>query len=167
MSDLSNIGINCKAKLHEKETRTDTVPIKIVDTNYSNSKNKVVIGTGLATSVPAILNSHSEKKKRILRMLLDSGSDGDFVFVQEGKKMYIPFKERNVPQKWRTSNETFTTTKVGVMDVFFPEFSSSKVASFKPDVVIIPKMADPPAYDLIMGVKKVSQNWSSARFCHL
>ena len=40
MSDLSNIGNNCKAKLHEKETRTDTVPIKIVDTNYSNSKSK-------------------------------------------------------------------------------------------------------------------------------
>ena len=64
MSDSSNIGNNCKAKLHEKEqTNTNTVPIKIVDTNYSNSKNKVVIGTGLATSVPAILNSHSEKKK--------------------------------------------------------------------------------------------------------
>ena len=64
MSDnSSNIGTNCKAKLHVKDqTNTNTVPIKIVDTNYSNSKNKVVIGTGLATSVPAILNSHSEKK---------------------------------------------------------------------------------------------------------
>ena len=64
MSDSSNIGNNCKAKFHEKETRTDTVPIKIVDTNYSNSKNKVVIGTGLATSVPAILNSHSHSEKK-------------------------------------------------------------------------------------------------------
>ena len=63
MSDSSNIGINCKAKLHEKETRADTVLIKIVDTNYSNNKNKVVVGTCLASSVPAILNSHSEKKK--------------------------------------------------------------------------------------------------------
>ena len=94
MSDSSNISINCKAKLHEKETRTDTVPIKIGDTNYSNNKNKVVIGTGLATSVSAILNSHSEKKKRILRVLLDSSSNGDLVFVQEGTKPYIPFKER-------------------------------------------------------------------------
>ena len=87
MCDLSNIGINCKAKLHEKETRTDTVLIKIIDTNYSNSKKKVVIGTGLATSVPAILNSHSKKKKCILGVLLDSGSDGDLVFVQEGMKL--------------------------------------------------------------------------------
>ena len=63
MSDLSNIGNNCKAKLHEKETRTDDVQIKIVDTNYTNSKSKVIIGTGLATSVPAILNSHSKKKE--------------------------------------------------------------------------------------------------------
>ena len=58
MSDSTNIGINSKAKLHEKESRTDTVPIKIADTN----KKKVVIDTGLATSVPAILNSHSGKK---------------------------------------------------------------------------------------------------------
>ena len=151
MSDSTNIGINCKAKLQEKETRTDTVPIKIVDTN----KNKVVIGTGLATSVPAILISHSEKKKRILCVLLDSGSDGDLVFVQEGTKSYIPFKERNAPQKWRTSNGIFTTTKVGVMDVIIPEFSSSKVASFKPDVVTIPKTANPPAYDLIIGVRSL------------
>ncbi len=62
MSDSSNIGNNCKAKLHEKEARTDTVPIEIIDTNYSNSKHQVVIGTDLATSVPAILNSHSKKK---------------------------------------------------------------------------------------------------------
>ena len=99
MSDSTNIGINCKAKLHEKETRTDTVPIKIVDTNYSNSKNKVVIGTGLATSVPAILNSHSKKEELILCVLLDSGFDGDLVFVQEGTKSYIPFKEKYTPQK--------------------------------------------------------------------
>ena len=65
------------------------MPIKVVDTNHSNSKNKVVMGTGLATSVPAILNSHSEKKKYILRVLLDSGSNGDLVFVQEGTKPYI------------------------------------------------------------------------------
>ena len=70
------------------------MPIKIVDTNCSNSKKKVVIGTGLATSVPAILNSHSKKKKRILCVLLDSGSDGDLVFVQENMKPYISFKER-------------------------------------------------------------------------
>ena len=41
------------------------------------------------------------------------------------------------------------------MDVIFPEFSHSKVASFKPDVVSIPKTANPPAYDLIIGVKSL------------
>ena len=121
------------------------MPIKIVDTHYSKSKSKVVIGTGLATSVPAILNSPSKKKKCILRVLLDSGSNGDLVFVQEGTKPYIPYKEQYMPQKWRISNGIFTTTKVGVMDVIFPEFLSSKVASFKPDVVNISKTANPPA----------------------
>ena len=90
-------------------------------------------------------------------MLLDSGPDGDLVFVQEGTKLFIPFKERYAPQKWRTSNGIFTTTKIGVVDVVFPKFLSSKVASFKPDVVTIPKMADPPAYDLIIGVKSLAK----------
>ena len=88
-------------------------------------------------------------------MLLDSGSDGDLVFVQEGTKPYIPFKQRHAPQKWRTSKWTFTTTKVGEMDVIFSEFSKSKVASSKPDVVNVPKTSNPPAYNLIIGVKRL------------
>ena len=43
------------------------------------------------------------------------------------------------------------------MDVIFPEFSSSKVASFKPDVVTIPTTANPPAYNLIIGVKSLAK----------
>ncbi len=43
------------------------------------------------------------------------------------------------------------------MDVIVPEFLSSKVVSFKPDVVTIPKMANPPAYDLIIGVKHLAK----------
>ena len=43
------------------------------------------------------------------------------------------------------------------MDVNFPEFLSSKVATFKPYVVTTSKRANPPAYDLIIGVKSLAK----------
>ena len=52
-------------------------------------------------SIPPFLltNSHSKTRKpQALRVLLDIGSDGDLLFVHEGTKTYIPFKERYAPQ---------------------------------------------------------------------
>ena len=46
----------------------------------------VVKGKGLVTAVLALLpNSHSKTRKpQVLRVILDSGSDGDLLFVHEG-----------------------------------------------------------------------------------
>ena len=88
--------------------------------------------------------------------MLDSGSDGDLLFVHEGSKVVIPYKERYAPQKWRTSNGTFKTTNVGILDLNFPEFSKSKRATFKPDIVKVAKSEPKPAYDLIIGVKSLA-----------
>ena len=65
--------------------------------------------------------------KRVWRVLLDSGSDGDLLFFHPSNKEYIPSKERLRPQKRTTSNGTFKTTKVGNLDLKFPEFSESKL----------------------------------------
>ena len=137
------------------------MPIKIVDLNHETDPKtkRVVTGKGLVTSVAGVLQHarNSKKTKRVLRILLDSGSDGDLLFVQEGTKIDIPFKERYAPQKWRTSNGTFTTTKVGKMKLVFPEFSSSKDAYFSPDVITVPKSAPSPVYDLIIGIKSLTE----------
>ena len=98
---------------------------------------------------------------------MDSGSDGDLIFVKEGNKLYIPYKERTAPQKWRTSNGTFTTNKVGKMEVIFPEFSESKVAEFEADVITVPKSAPPPVYDLIVGVKSLANIGAILDFANL
>jgi hypothetical protein len=37
-------------------------------------------------------------KKKIVRVLLDSGSDGDLVFVNKDKPMLLPYLKRLVPQ---------------------------------------------------------------------
>ena len=87
------------------------------------------------------------------RVLLDSGSDGDLLFVQKGLKENVPFKERFRPQKWGTLNGTFRTTKVGNLDMIFPEFSESKIMHLKPDIVDIPEKDTKPAYDLILGTE--------------
>ena len=84
------------------------MPSKIVDKFLYNLQQKVVIGTGLITSVPAITySSDSNHAKRVLRVLLDSGSDGDLLFLYDRDKL-TPTKRRISPQKWRTSNGTFT-----------------------------------------------------------
>jgi hypothetical protein len=67
----------------------NTMPSKIVDKFLYNLQQKVVIGTGLITSVPAITySSDSNHAKRVLRVLLDSGSDGDLLFLYDRDNSY-------------------------------------------------------------------------------
>ena len=51
-------------------------------------------------------------KTKTIRVLLDTGSSGDLLFIQKGK-IDIPIVKRAVPQSWNTSNGTFQTKKVG------------------------------------------------------
>jgi hypothetical protein len=63
---------------------------------------------------------HSNKhyKQKLVWVLLDSGSDGDLVFVDKNKPMLLPSSKRLVPQLWNTSNGRFQTK--------FFEYSNSK-----------------------------------------
>ena len=116
-------------------------------------------GTGSVTSVVALLNTSKDEKrsKRMLRVLLDSGADGDLLMVHEGTHSIIPYQEKLRPQKWKTSNGTFETSHVGRLEVLFPEFSRSKVANFRPDIVKVPADHPKPVYDLIIGVKSLAE----------
>ena len=64
-------------------TYESSAPNKFAPTNFSSERKKVVKGEGLVTTVLALLtNSHSKNcKPQALRVLLDSGSDGDLLFV--------------------------------------------------------------------------------------
>ena len=89
--------------------------------------------------------------------MLDSGSNGDIFFKHKRNKEYIPAKEQFAPQWWRTSNGTFKTTKVGNLEVCFPEYSNNKQILIQPDIVDMPEDSDLPTYDLILGVKTMSK----------
>ena len=48
--------------------------------------------------------SNKHYKKKIVRALLDSGSDGDLVFVSKDKSMLLPYSKNLDPQLWNTLN---------------------------------------------------------------
>jgi hypothetical protein len=97
---------------------------------------------------------HSNKhyKQKLVRVLLDSGSDGDLVFVDKDKPMLLPSSKRLVPQSWNTSNGMFQTKRKAEMELNFFEYSNSKRYLVEPDIVEYDKI-NKPQYDLILGVK--------------
>ena len=90
-----------------------------------------------------------------MKVLLDNGSDGDLLF-EHGSSSVILRNKRIAPQKWRTSSGTFQTKDVGDLSIAFPEFSKSKKAVLRPDIVRVPADQPPPVYDLIVGVKSLA-----------
>ena len=55
--------------------------------------------------------SKKHYKQKLVRVLLDSGSDGDLVFVDKDKHMLLPSLKRLVPQSWNTLNGRVQTTR--------------------------------------------------------
>ncbi len=90
-------------------------------------------------------------KHKTIRVLLDTGSSGDLLFIRKGYKKYIPTIKRAVPQSWGTSNGTFQTKKVGTIDISFMEYSTSKSVHLTPDIVEYEVGAPSPLYGLIIG----------------
>jgi hypothetical protein len=74
-------------------------------------------------------------KNKTIKVLLDTGSSGNLLFIRKGSKKYIPYTKRAAPQSWGTSNGTFQTKKVGDIDISFAENSMSKSVHLTPDIV--------------------------------
>jgi hypothetical protein len=64
-------------------------------------------------------------KNKTIRVLLDSGSSGDLLFMKKGSSKGISIVKRVVPQSWGTSNGTFITDRVGNIEISFVEYSAS------------------------------------------
>jgi len=85
-----------------------------------------------------------------MRVLLDTGSSGDLLFIKKVSQKYIPTMKRAITQSWGTSNGTFQMKKVGVIDISFSEYSASKSVKLTPDIVEYKVGAQAPLYDLII-----------------
>jgi hypothetical protein len=79
--------------------------------------------------------SNKHYKQKLVRVLLDSGSEGNLVFVDKDKPMLLPSSKRLVPQSWNTSNGMFQTKRKAEIKRNFFEYSDSKRYLAEPDTV--------------------------------
>jgi hypothetical protein len=86
-----------------------------------------------------------------MRVLLDSGSSGDLLFMKKASSKCISVVKWVVPQSWGTSNGTFVTDKVGNIEISFVEYSASNKVRFQPDIVEYPPGDQTPMYDLMIS----------------
>jgi hypothetical protein len=66
--------------------------------------------------------SHKHYTQKLVWVLLDSGSDGDLVFVDKDKPMLLPSSKRLVPQSWNTLNGRFQTKQKAEIELNFFEY---------------------------------------------
>jgi hypothetical protein len=97
---------------------------------------------------------HSIKhyKQKLVQVLLESGSDGDFFFVNKDKPMLLLYSKRLVPQSWNTLNVIFQTKRKARIELNFFEYSDSKRFHSEPNVVKYNK-GSKSQYDLILGTE--------------
>jgi hypothetical protein len=91
-----------------------------------------------------------------IRVLLDSGSDGDIWFHRKGATKRFPYTERQVVKSYHTSNGVFQTKGQAKFEMKFSEYSESKHYTIRPDVLEYDKL-ERPAFDLIIGVKTMKR----------
>jgi hypothetical protein len=100
--------------------------------------------------------SNKHYKQKLVQVLLDSGSDGNLVFVDKDTPMLLPSSKRLVPQLWNTSNGRFQTKCKAEIELNFFEYSNSKRYLAEPDIDEYDKN-NRPHYDLILGVKTMKK----------
>jgi hypothetical protein len=100
--------------------------------------------------------SNKHYKQKLVWVLLDSGSDGDLVFVDKDKPMLLPSLKRLVPQSWNTLNGMFQTKRKAEIELNLFEYSDSKRYLAEPYIIEYDK-SNRPQYDLIFGVKTMKK----------
>ena len=92
-------------------------------------------------------------RKKVIKVLLDTGSDGDLWFHKKGTPKHFSYSTRQVSKSWHTSNGIFQTKGRGKFRLKFFEYSNNKEILIEPDVVEYEKDEMKPKFDLIIGIK--------------
>jgi hypothetical protein len=142
--NTTNKLISNNPKISAKKTKLES-KLKKLDLNQSKFSLEE------AEPPPKDTSKRLVAKHKTIRILLDTGSSGDLLFLEKGSNKYIPIVKRAVPESWSTSNDTFKTKKVGEVKLSFVEYSASKKVHLHPDIVEYSKGEPPPLYDLIIG----------------
>jgi hypothetical protein len=97
------------------------------------------------------VSSGLKVKNKTIRILLDSGSSRDLLFMKKGSSKCISIVKRVVPQSWGTSNGTFVIDRAGDIEISFVEYSASKKVRLQLDNVEYSPGDQAPMYDFIIG----------------
>ncbi len=100
--------------------------------------------------------SNKHYKGILVRALLDSGSDGDLVFVSKDKLMMLPYSQKAGSRVVEYFNGIFQTMCKARVELNFFDYSDSKRYYSQPDVVEY-KKGSKPQYDLILGTKTMKE----------
>jgi hypothetical protein len=100
--------------------------------------------------------SNKHYKQKLVRVLLDYGSDCDLIFINKDKPMLLLSSKRLVPQSWITLNGMFQTKCKAEIELNFFEYSNSKWYLEEPDIVKYDKN-NKAQYDRILGVKTMKK----------
>ena len=135
-------------------------------TTNTNTKNKLGVTALIALMKPATESQSSRAYKQPLRsrpsnkikVLLDSGFDGDLYFLQKGKDKPFPYLTRQAPKSWRTSNGSFQTNERGKFRFKFFEYSARREYAIQDDIVEYDKNHMTKAgFDLILGCNTIKE----------
>ena len=121
------LELNCtNLKLNSKKTCSDwaKTPDPSISSGLREKQNVHILNNLSAITSPI------KVQNKTIRVLLDSGSSGDLLFMKKGSSKCISVVKRVVPQSWGTSNGTFVTDRVGDIEISFVEYSASKRSAF-------------------------------------
>jgi hypothetical protein len=117
---------------------------------------KLVYNKADSQSSSGLKHQSKSLESNLIRVQLDSGSDGDLWFQEKGTKPRFPYLTRQVPKSWHTSNGSVLTKGRGEVNLTFFEYSNTVI--IEPDIVEYdPKKMTKPAFDLILGVETLSK----------
>jgi hypothetical protein len=167
---VEQVGIN-KSKKTKLDVYTPSNLIKTthkhdslkISKNFSEQHNVPKPKRGV-TAVMGVMvglkptNSNKVSKKKILRVLLDTGSDGDIMFHKKGTNKHFPYLTRQVPKTWHTSNGDFQTKEQGDIQLKFFQYSNSKRIYLQPDIVEYDgTTVEKTVFDLIIGTQTLDE----------
>ena len=152
MDDPSDPDNDTEQELEDSSSVEDqkvTAVIAVIDTSTEDPTNGI---------------EHSRRCRRTkkllftkkIRVLLDTGSDGDIWFHRKGATKRFPYTERQVVKSYHTSAGVFHTKGQAKFEMKFFEYSESKHYTIRPDVLEYDRL-ERPAFDLIIGVKTMKR----------
>ncbi len=122
--------------------------------NPSESSTTAVVGNPKDGYTCQRSNNHC--KQKIVQVLLDSGSDGNLIFVNKDKPMLLPYLKSLVQRSWNTLNGIFQTQQKARVKLNFFEYSDSKRYHVEPDAVKYDKN-NRLQNDLILGTVSMKE----------